>query len=1138
MKNREVFQQDPTENILLNDGVANIGESDPRTIQHELRTFVCEGEYLRGLSNILQGYLAYVEKPEQPAVWVSGFYGSGKSHLVKMLRFLWTDHKFADQSTARGLARLPQEINDALKELSVKGRQNAGLRAAAGTFGTSSSTALQLAVLRIVFGSLGLPEEYPAARLVLRLKQEGVWERVKGKLEAAGKQVDRELRNMYVSGALAEAILEAQPKIAKSPADVLSLLKNNYPKPGEISTDEMVGMLREALTENRKLPCMVIVVDEIQQYIGEDAQRSYAVQEIAEAISKRFDGKLVLVGTGQAALASTPQLARLKGRFTRTVTLSDKDVETVIRQLVLAKQPAKEAAIKKELDECQGEISRHLVGTKIEPRPEDRQVLVADYPLLPVRQRFWELILRTFDTGVLSGQLRTQLRISLEAARKLADEPLGHVVPADFIFDQISQDLVQRGLLDRQMQNQLLKLREKEPTAARLCALIFLINKLRREPEADAGLRANVDTLADLLVSDLKAGSAELRKEIADVLGRLATQGILLKVDAEYHLQTEESIKWEGEYQKQLSKALADEGRIAQDRTDMIRREVGDLLKEVRVQQGRSKERREPDISFANDRPMAENAVPIWVRNGWEDTENSVLADARKEGTDSALVTVFLPKRAPEDLKRAIATLRAAEDTLTERGNPTTEAGQQARAAMQSRADSARETIKTIFRSQVLGGARVILGGGTEVPGSTLPGMMKEASESALARLFPEFGTADHERWGEVIRRVKDGSPNALEAVGHHGTPEKHPVCEAILKLIPTWKKGAEIRKHFAGKPYGWSRDAVDGALLVLMAAGHVKARHNGQELKKGQFDQTKSGVAEFCAETKTLTAQQRVVLRSLYQDVDIRCQSGEEVTRAAEYLEKLVQLANAAGGAAPLPPRPGTTHLEELQRLTGNEQAVAVFEQKDRLKAETTDWRSRAALLKERNRRWQTLQGLLQHAAGVDGADDIREQAEAIGTEGKLLATPDPVPPLCKKLAQLMRDGLVSAYNEYSQRHAQENQKLEASEAWRKITPEQRRGIAETRTLDLAKSPVVGTEEEVVSAAQARSVETWATLRDALPGRFQAALFDAARLLEPKVERVNLPGATIRTEKELDEWLAAVRDRVASKLKDGPVIV
>src|SRR5262249_38800215 len=163
-------------------------------------------------------------------------------------------------------------------------------------------------------------------------------------------------------------------------------------------------------------------------------------------------------------------------------------------KMVLAKKPDKIQAIAEELARAQGELSRHLTGTRLEPRAEDQGVLVADYPLLPVRRRFWERALRAIDQAGTSAQLRSQLRIVLAAVEECASRPLGHVIPADALFDQKAPEMRQTGALLPEIHEAILKQDDRTPQGrlrSRLCALIFLINKLPREEGADLGVRAN-----------------------------------------------------------------------------------------------------------------------------------------------------------------------------------------------------------------------------------------------------------------------------------------------------------------------------------------------------------------------------------------------------------------------------------------------------------------------------------------------------------------------------------------------------------------------------------------------------------------------------------------------------------------------
>ena len=176
MKNRDIYQRDPSKITLLNNGVAAMTDAltddERRTLRFELEHFVCEGEYRRGLVRILESYLSNQGQPEQPAAWVSGFFGSGKSHFAKMLRFLWTDYTFPeDGASARGLAHLPTDVSELLREITTLGKRAAGLHAGAGTLGAGAGDSVRLALLGIVFKSAGLPESYPQAAF-LPLAQE------------------------------------------------------------------------------------------------------------------------------------------------------------------------------------------------------------------------------------------------------------------------------------------------------------------------------------------------------------------------------------------------------------------------------------------------------------------------------------------------------------------------------------------------------------------------------------------------------------------------------------------------------------------------------------------------------------------------------------------------------------------------------------------------------------------------------------------------------------------------------------------------------------------------------------------------------------------------------------------------------
>src|SRR5215216_4376812 len=162
MLNKDTFYHDPTEYRLANQGVAKISYPPPadamETLRRELSTFVCDGAYANGLQRILEAFLGSASKGgAAPAVWISGFYGSGKSHLASMLAALWTNLEFPDGATAEGLApRIPPEVAAPLKELRVAARRAGSSVAAGDTIGTGPSDPAE-ATLGIILRAVGLP---------------------------------------------------------------------------------------------------------------------------------------------------------------------------------------------------------------------------------------------------------------------------------------------------------------------------------------------------------------------------------------------------------------------------------------------------------------------------------------------------------------------------------------------------------------------------------------------------------------------------------------------------------------------------------------------------------------------------------------------------------------------------------------------------------------------------------------------------------------------------------------------------------------------------------------------------------------------------------------------------------------------
>ncbi len=1147
MLNKDLFQRDPTKTKLLNDGVAAVKDAvtaeEVETLRYELSHFVCEGQYKDGIIRILESYITNINSASQPAGWVSGFFGSGKSHLEKMLRHLWVDTKFPDTGeTARGLTHLPSDVKELLKEVDTLGKRFGGLHAAAGALPTGGGQNVRLAVLGILFGSKGLPESLPQAQFCLWLRKSGFYDKVRKSVEAAGKDFLKELNDLYVSPLIGKALLAADSSFADTEKQAREALRAQFPRKETVTDEEFIRLIREVLEEGGKLPCTLIVLDEIQLYIGDDQQRSYDVQLVAEAICKQLNSRVMLVGAGQTALAgSDPLLQRLRDRFRIPVELSDADVETVTRRVVLAKKADKRKVIEDILDANAGEVDRQLASTKIGPREGDKRVRVDDYPLLPVRRRFWEHVLRAIDVQGTAAQLRNQLTIVHEAVRELAERPLGTVLAADCIFDQQQTILLQTRFLSKEIDEMIRKMRDGSKDgelASRLCGLIFLIRKLPREKVADVGVRATPDMLADLLVEDLEKDGARLRRDIPRILDKLVAESKLIKVDEEYSLQTRESSEWENEFRRRFTALNSDISSVNSKRTALINAECTKSLNSIVLLHGASKTKRTLKIHLGSETPAVDGTeVPVWIRDGWGDSQSVVLADARRAGTDDATIFVYIPKASAEDLKKFLVEFEAAKQTLEFKGVMTTTEGNEARSAMSTRMATAEGTRDRIIRD-LIGAAQVFKGGGTEVINIDLIEKVKASALDSLDRLFPQFKEADDNRWNTVINRAKNKDGNALQAVGHKDNPEKHPVCAAILTFIGANKKGKEVRDKFEAAPYGWDRDAIDGALITLHTVGHIRAVSKGTVLTAGQLDQGKVPVTDFRTETVAIDVKSKIKLRKLFQNAGLNCKPDEETIVAEQFLQTLTSLAAKAGGEPPLPASPKTDTLDSIRGLAGNEMLAAMLKEHDELKKLLEKWQARAKLAERRNPAWETLGDLLDYANELPEAVELQTEADAVRDERRLLEDSDPVPPIHDKLVKLLRAAVKKAHAATKETYERQMRALDENPSWQKTKKDDQDRLLKEAGIAPVIEVSIGDDALLIAALNQRSLPVWSATADALPERFRQAALAAAKLLEPKTQSVKLTSGTLKTPEDVKAWLGETETELLGKLEKGPVVI
>ena len=1137
MLNRETFHTDPAEYRLANQGVAKTSFPPTpealETLRGELTTFVCDGAYANGLARILEAFLGSIGRGSSaPAVWISGFFGSGKSHLASMIAALWTNLEFSDGATAEGLVHhLPREVAAPLKELRIAAQRASGVVAAGDSLGTGPSDPVE-ATLGIVLRAVGLPSDLRAAQVAFWLADLGILDSVRASLS---NTFDTDIRNFILSRRFGAAVLATKPDLAGSANELSVLLHSQFPEPPAVTVDLLESMVRRALMLGRtELPLTLIVLDEVQQFIRQDPSLTLKIQTIAERLAGRFDGHLLLVATGQQALSDVQDLQKLLDRFPVQIALGEADVDGVIRKTVLRKKTSSEKPIRSMLNANAGEISRHLRGSGLAHTVQDDSEAVLDWPLLPSRRRVWERILRELDRTGLGGTLRGQLRTTLDAARSYGDKPLGHAVPADFLYGRFSTEAYNAGLLPSETRNRIETLRggpETDQLKARILMLVYMLGRIA--PEADQhGVRTKAETIADLLVVDL-AGEDELRRNVPELLQELQADGGVIEVGGEWRLQTKESAEWEAAYGSEEKAVLADQSGMTRTRRELLDEAIDTFLAGAAgVTQGSSRQQRRIHRLRPDERTPPDG-IPLWLRNGWNEDLTAVEQEIAAASTSDPSVHLLISRHPTRDneLTTALTTWRAAERVLQVRGVPQTDVGREAQSAMQSRANKALTAAKEIVHDAVAQ-SRVYQAGGKLMTGA--PGeAVKEAATNALARLYPQFADGDHAGWDKVRDRAMRKDPDAMKAVDHAGAPESHLVCRAMLADLGPGRKGSDLRSRFTSPPYGWSQDAVDGALIVLANAGLVRVTgDDGKPASLPDLPRQKLGTCTFRGETTIITIAQRMAVRGLLTDTDIAFEKNQEHLVLTALLERLEAAARESGGQPPAPEPEKVMNIASYNFLSENDLLAALAADVKSLRDKLKAWKAAAQKIGDRLPNWR----LADRLVGL-GAVDQQGDLDDLRCARRLLADPDPMPPLVSAAAESLRAKLNVAHADWEAAWQKGAQRLAEDPTWGKLSPEQKDAIRQECGLLMVTKPTVDTPQTIAEALSQRGLTEWENMTKALLARIEDAVASAAALLEPKARTVALPGALLKSEAELDEWLGEVRLRVAKALAEGPVV-
>ena len=547
---REIFEK-PVDRAI--DGV--IKADDEASLRIELDEYVITGEIGQRLEQFLDAYNNY---RTANGVWISGFFGSGKSHLLKMLALLLENREVdgikAFDIFAEKLKDEPMLAGALRKAVSTPSKSILfNIDQKADVISKNDVDAL-LSVFQKVFDEMcGYYGKQPhIAQFERQLDERGQFEAFKAAfLELSGKPWEtrgREealLEGRNIAAAFARAT-GADPVDAK---DILS----QYRKDTRVSIEDFAHTVKAWI--DRQVPNFRLnfFVDEVGQYIADNVKLMTNLQTIAESLNTKCKGQAWIIVTAQQAITEVVgdmtarqenDFSKIQARFANRMPLNSADVAEVIQRRLLSKTDAaqimlgnlhdKEENLKTLFDFADGSI--RLKNYR------DREHFVASYPFPPYQYTLFQMAITSlsqhnaFEGKHSSVGERSMLGVFQEVAKSLADLPVGGLATFDLMFEGIRTALkssVQQSI-------QIAERNLDDPFAVRVLKALFLVKYVKE-------FKPTVRNISVLLLSDFEVDQAGQRRKIEDALARLERETYIQRNGEVYEFLTNEEKDVEAE---------------------------------------------------------------------------------------------------------------------------------------------------------------------------------------------------------------------------------------------------------------------------------------------------------------------------------------------------------------------------------------------------------------------------------------------------------------------------------------------------------------------------------------------------------------------------------------------------------------
>ena len=542
----QLFQEDINRKI---NGVVQVEQDATDILVQELDEYVITRDLKKHFITFFNNYGdSFHEKTADIGVWISGFFGSGKSHFLKMLSYLLANQevqgirtverfrkKFKDDPATFMLidSVTTGNTDTILFNIDIEGSIN------------KNATAVLRVFAKMFYNYLGF---YGENLKVAKLEQ---FIDKRGKTTEFRRVFEDKNGGSWIESRDAFAFFEDD--VVETLKEVLGMSEEaarnwfNGTETVETSISQLVSEMKEYVDNKPDDFRLLFMVDEVGQYVGGDTNLLLNLQSLIEKIGSECGGKIWVVCTGQEAIdeiikARENEFSRIQARFKTRLSLTSSSADEVIQKRILKKKPEFVPVLEQVYNRNDSVLrnlfsfSNAMLDIKGYTGPQD---FAGNFPFVPyqfiIMQKVFSEIRKHGNSGKhFSGGERSMLSGFQEAAQKIQDKDEYALVPFYLFYDTV------HTFLDSSIRRVIERCQKAadngdgiEQQDVYVLKLLYLIRYVDDIP-------SNLDNIVILMANDIRLDKITMRDSVQGSLDRLLSQNYIGKTGDTYNFLTDE----------------------------------------------------------------------------------------------------------------------------------------------------------------------------------------------------------------------------------------------------------------------------------------------------------------------------------------------------------------------------------------------------------------------------------------------------------------------------------------------------------------------------------------------------------------------------------------------------------------------